>query len=148
MANSPVPASQTYAVQHPAIINAPDETFSRDVAVSGSLKASKAVVLGVGTVAAAGTNQGTAATIPSTAPFISVTAADATKGVILPVSVVGTEIAIHNVANATLKVYPPSGGDINDGSQDAALSIAAKTQARFVNVDGTTWSAVYTAPVA
>jgi len=42
-------------------------------------------------------------------------------------------------------VYPHSGGDINDGTGDAAVTIEGKTLAIFECVDGTTWAAIYTA---
>lgn len=141
MATSQVPAYQTSAVQFPALNVSPAETFKRDVTVEAGFKIGKGVVWAVGTVAAAGTNAATAAVLPVTAPFISVTAADATKGVILPASPIGTQFIIHNVANAVLKVYPPTGGNFNSGTTDAAVSVAAKTQARYINVDGTLWSA-------
>lgn len=68
--------------------------------------------------------------------------ADATKGIGLPTPQgVGDWCIVKNstAANAVLKVYPPAGQKINDGSADAALSMAAKTSAVFVSIDGLGW---------
>lgn len=54
-----------------------------------------------------------------------VTGADATKGVILPVTTGGDVVIIKNNTAAALKVYPQSGGTINALSTSAALSTAA-----------------------
>lgn len=76
----------------------------------------------------------------------TVTGADGTKGVVLPVPAAGDVVRVYS-ATATngLKVYPHSGGDINDGSADAAVTIEGKTMAIFESVDGTTWAAMFTA---
>lgn len=136
MATSPVPSSQTFATQKPELRVAGRHAFA-DALITEV--ASERII---GSVAAAGTNQATAGLIPQKS-FVQVTAADGTKGVVLPACGAGVEIAIHNVANAVLKIYPHAGGDINDGSANAALSIAAKSQARFVSLDGVTWSASF-----
>lgn len=100
------------------------------------------VFANVGTVAAAGSAQGDAAAL--THPVNICTGADGTKGVILSTS--STMTVVYNThATNGLKVYPPTGGDINDGSQNAAVTIEGKTQAIFVNLDGTTFSATFTA---
>jgi hypothetical protein len=135
MASSKVPAHQQFATQRPL------RTEAAEVVNTQPVNQQKPRRMSVGTVAAAGNSQGTAAALPDS-PVVSVTAADGTKGVILPANTGSNqEIVIHNVANAILKVYPPTGGDINDGTQNAAADVAAKTQARFFNLDGVTWSA-------
>ena len=68
-----------------------------------------------------------------------VTAADATKGVILPAAVAGRVVIIKNAANAVLKVYPATDDAINALSANAALSCAAYTAPMFVALDSTTW---------
>ena len=82
-----------------------------------------------GTVVAAGSNQGNATLIVYN--FTSVTGADATKGVILPTTSTGKLIVVSNIDAFTLKVYPPSGGKINRGSANAAITMAANTTAFF-----------------
>ena len=95
-------------------------------------------------VAPTGSTQGDAAQL--TAAVSIVTGADGTKGVILPVPKVGRQVSVYS-ATATngLKVYPHSGGDINDGTSNAAITIEGKTRADFLAVDTTTWAAIYTA---
>jgi hypothetical protein len=92
-------------------------------------------------VAATGSTQADAAAVPTTARIIDVTAADNTKGVVLPPGSAGLEIILYNGTASTLKVYPPVGGDINDGSTDAAFSHVTKVPRTYRCIDGTTWSA-------
>lgn len=94
---------------------------------------------------AAGSAQGDAANLSAGLNYVA--SADGTKGVILPSSSApGGIVYVYNLhATNGLKVYPPSGGDINDGSSNAAVTIEGKTLAVFVNVDDTTWAAIYTA---
>lgn len=93
------------------------------------------------TVGAAGSTAADAGAIPFSG-IVHATGADATKGVILPApSGPGDTCFVKNstAANAVLKVYPPSGEAINNGTADAALSMAAKTSALFVSLDGLGW---------
>lgn len=94
------------------------------------------------TVAAAGSIQGDAAAIAT--GFTLVSAADATKGVILPTAAAGKVCIIKNGANAVLKVWPAVGDAINALAGDGAMSIAAYTSAVFTAYDATTW---YTSPL-
>lgn len=98
----------------------------------------------VGALAAAGNSQGTAAAITETTTIVS--GADGTKGVILPADApIGAVFEVYSsVATNGLKVYPPTGGDINDGTQNAAVTIEGKTFATFRNLDGVTWGAQFT----
>lgn len=92
-------------------------------------------------LAATGNNQATAAAI--TGPLTQVTAADGTKGVVLPAAVAGLRYVLYNAAASALKVYPASGDDINDGTADASISVPAKTAAEFIALDTSTWQASY-----
>lgn len=97
----------------------------------------------VASVAAAGSAQGDAATL--TAGINTVSAADGTKGVILPAAVAGLVVEVYNEhASNGLKVYPATGDDINDGTANAAVTIEGKTLARFTALDTSTWAAIYT----
>lgn len=99
----------------------------------------------IGTVAAAGSAQGDATAITKLLTYV--TASDDAKGVKLPAAAAGLVYEVYNtVAAKVLKIYPSTGDDINDGTTDAALSIAGKSFARFVALDNTTWAAIYTAP--
>lgn len=103
----------------------------------------------VQTVAAAGSTNADAGAITSNGPtnVILVTAADATKGAILPAATAGTIFVVKNrdSENAILKIYPPSGAQINAlTATTGALSMAAKTCAVFAFTSATQ---VYTAPL-
>ncbi len=90
------------------------------------------------TVAAAGSNQGTAAAVSD--GFTLVSAADDTKGVILPAAVAGrTVILKNNVSGKTLKIYPASGDAINALSANASYDITGLTATLLVAYDATTW---------
>lgn len=96
-------------------------------------------------IAAAGNSQGTATAI--THRLTTVSAADGTKGVILPTPTkAGVRVFVYNEhASNGLPVFPHSGGDINDDTQNAAKTIEGKTWAEFLALDTTTWAAIFTA---
>lgn len=103
----------------------------------------------VQSVAAAGSTNADAVAITANAPInvVHVTAADATKGAILPAAAAGTIFIVKNsdAANAILKVYPPSGAAINAlTATTGALSMAAKTCAVFAFHSTTQ---IFTAPL-
>jgi hypothetical protein len=103
----------------------------RNVTLTGTLT-TDLLTRGVATPAAAGSNQGK--------QLNAVTAADATKGVILPTAVAGQPVLIVNtVAASVLKVYPASGGTINGLSQDAAFSVAGGALGIFIPTSTTQW---------
>jgi len=84
----------------------------------------------VSTIAAAGSTQADAT--PITTGKTVVTAANGTKGVVLPVAEVDMEVkVINSVADQALEVYPNSGAVINALSADAAFTIVAGTESTF-----------------
>lgn len=84
----------------------------------------------VTTVAAAGTVIGNAAALSE--GFNLVTAADNTKGVILPAFVAGEKIKVkNNTSGKILLVYPPVGGKINGGAANAVYNVAALAERTF-----------------
>ncbi len=92
-------------------------------------------------IAAAGSSQSDA-TVVSTV-VSSVSAADGTKGVVLPTN--GGHFRIYNEhASNGLKIYPPSGGKFNGGTSNAAITIEGKTIAVIDKVDDTNYAATYT----
>lgn len=108
----------------------------------GSAWISPPGVVASASVAATGSAQGDAAAIlPG---LTKVTAADGTKGVVLPAAVAGLVCYVKNSVAQILKVYPASGDAINALAGDAAISMAASTSAVFVAFDSTTW---YTIPL-
>jgi hypothetical protein len=97
-----------------------------------------------GDITAAGDDLDTAALILY--PVNNVGGADGDTGVVLPAGVAGQIIEVYNAAAATLKLYPPDdSGTINGGSEGAAISMATKTAATLICMDGTNWGAMYTA---
>lgn len=94
-------------------------------------------------VAAAGSAQGDAAALTGVLNIVS--GADGTKGVILPTCAEGLQYFVYNsVATNGLKIYPATGGDINDGTANAAITIEGKTLAIFIGTDATTWACSFT----
>lgn len=65
-------------------------------------------------------------------------------GVIISASMsVGSEIRIYNGGANALAVYPPTGGQINDGTANAAISITAARGAIITRLSATHFGAVY-----
>ena len=93
------------------------------VTTSGDILAGGFSLYDVGALVATGSSQATAATIVSHVTMVS--AADGTKGVVLPVAVTNGEFyAVGNtVANQTLKLYPSTGSAINAGALDASINV-------------------------
>lgn len=118
--------------------------------MGGGFSAGQALAIGgrAGTVAAAGSTQGTATTI--VASLTIVTAADGTKGVILPAASVGDEYWIENNSGSTLKVYPPTGAAIavpgtGLGSANAAYSQTTYAVCVYKAISSTQWFVVKSA---
>ena len=104
---------------------------------------SRMIPQNVASIAAAGSAQGDATAV--TAGINTVSAADATKGLILPAAKAGLVVEVYNEhATNGLKVYPATGDDINDGSANAAITMEGKGIARFTGLDTTTWAAAFT----
>jgi hypothetical protein len=95
-------------------------------------------------VAAAGSTQSDAAALQ--AGLNTVSAADGTKGVLLPAATAGgaTVMVYNEHATNGLKIYPATGDDINDGSANAAITIEGKTIAVCRPLDATTWAVQFT----
>lgn len=107
--------------------------------VLGGALFSVAPIFTAGSLAAAGNNQSTATLLGYTVNHV--TGSDGTKGVRLPASRAGTMVVVYNASSGqTLAVYPPSGGAINGGTANAAISLAALTPAVFVATSNTNWA--------
>lgn len=99
--------------------------------------------LDLASVAATGSAQGDAAALSE--GYNTVSAADGTKGVVLPTAVKGKKVWVYNEhATNGLKVYPNTSDDINDGTTNASITIEGKTLASFTAIDATTWVSQYT----
>ena len=110
--------------------------------ISGAPISGASVSVDVAKPAAAGSTRADATAM--TASFNWVTAADATKGVIVPAPTAGRVIIVKNddTANAILKVYAPGSAKINGVAGTTAFSMAAKTACLFVAYDTTDWFSV------
>lgn len=97
---------------------------------------------GIVAVTAAGANQGNAAALTAGSMNL-VTAADGAKGVVLPAAVANLVVEVYNASSSTLLIYPNTSDDINDGTVNVHVSLAANSFARFVAVDAVTWGSVY-----
>ena len=81
-----------------------------------------------------------------TKDFSRFTTAGSGTGAILPTKcTVGDQYVVANMGASTMALYPPSGGTINSGSTDAALSIGAKKTALVICVDALTFVAILSA---
>ncbi len=112
------------------------------MALSSPTLTGASVSVDVAKPAAAGSTRADATAM--TASFNWVTAANATKGVILPAPTAGRIVIVKNddTANAILKVYAPGSAQINSVAGSTAFSMAAKTACMFVAYDTTDWFSV------
>jgi len=112
--------------------------------VTGALTASGGVTgsvrLPVAAVAAAGTNQATAAALAEGLNVVS--AADGTKGVRLPTAVAGAVVIVKNTAAGALLIYPATGGAINAVAANGSYSITNLTSTMLVASSATQWYSV------
>ena len=116
-------------------------SISGATSVSASdLTTTGGLYLKTATVAATGSTQANAAAVSD--GFTLVTAADATKGVVLPAAVAGRTVILKNNANAVLKVWPASGDAVNAIAADSNYVLAAYTSSLLVAYDATTWYSV------
>ena len=111
-------------------------------AITSSTASVTSLNLNVAKPAAAGSTRADATAL--TASFSWVTAANATKGVVLPAPTAGRVIAIKNddTANAVLKVYAPGSAKINSVAGATAYSMAASTASLFIAYDATDWFSI------
>lgn len=91
----------------------------------------------VAAVAAAGTNQGTATLIANDVSIV--TTVGSGQGVRLPASSSARPRRVTNYGANALLVYPQSGGTINGGSTNAAVTLAVNGSVLFATADGTAW---------
>lgn len=103
----------------------------------------------------AGTTQTQAGATPTTAGNIRCTTGNANDGIALPradfPTQVNQEVLVQNLSAVALKVYPyldpvdgASGGTIDGGGANAALTHAASTTRKYVCTAKNTWKSVLT----
>ena len=119
-------------------INIPSTPLT-DAASTGALVyAMAAGRVNLAALSAAGTTQATGTAI--TAQVNTFTTVAAGAGATLPSSAaIGSEVVIFNRGANALLVYPPSGGSIESGAANAAVSVAAGGTARFTRETTTQW---------
>ena len=89
-------------------------------------------------IAAAGTNQATAAALSSARFIHRVTGANGTTAVRLPAGVVGATHIVLNAVNAALNIYPATGEEIENGGANIVLVGTALYAYIFTYVDAAT----------
>jgi len=88
-------------------------------------------------VTAAGTAQGTATAI--TADVNIVTTATTGQGVILYNGVIGDSQEIFNNTNVDIRVYPPTGGKVNQVATNSGFVLSPQTSAVVKKMTATQW---------
>mgnify|MGYP003680199312 FL=1 len=112
-----------------------------------------ALIMGVQTVAAAGSDQaGAGAITQGSGAVVIVTGADDAKGVRLPLlsdcTVGEAYFVMNNLSNKTLEVYPGSGDAVNVSSDNTAITVAADTINIFICMDSAEWFGAELPPIA
>jgi hypothetical protein len=93
-------------------------------------------------VAGATTAQATAT--PLTGTINQVTTASGQTAVLLPsTQPLGTAVHVYNSTSTAALVFPPVGGNINEGATNASFSVAQARTASFVRVSATKWIVQY-----
>lgn len=124
-------------------------SYSRELVGANFSVPETAGICGVETsLAATGSAQNDAAAI--TCSMTLATGADGTKGVILPLCIMGDEFWVFNNAGSALKVYPDSGAAISIagtglGSANTAFSQGANKATVYKRFTTTQWIALTTA---
>lgn len=118
--------------------------------MQGGCSAGQATAIGGlgGSVAAAGSAQSDATEVKASISIV--TAADGTKGVILPAGSVGDEFTLFNNTASTCKVYPPSGAAISVvgtglGTANAAHSLLTFKTGRYICQSSTQYFVIISA---
>jgi hypothetical protein len=92
------------------------------------------------TVAATGAGSAASDAAPITTGFVLVTAADGTKGVVLPTApLAGTFIIVKNNSASALAVWPDAAATINAIAANDDIDLAANTAAIFIASSPTQW---------
>ena len=112
-----------------------------------------ALIMGVQTVAAAGSDQaGAGAITQGSGAVVIVTGADDAKGVRLPLlsdcTVGEVYFVMNNLSNKTLEVYPGSGDAVNVSSDNTPITVAADTINIFICMDSAEWFGGEIPPIA
>ena len=112
-----------------------------------------ALIMGVQSVAAAGSDQaGAGAITQGSGAVVIATGADNTKGIRLPLlsdcTVGEAYFVMNNLSNKTLEVYPGSGDAVNVSSDNTPITVAADTINMFICMDSAEWFGAELPPIA
>lgn len=120
-------------------------TATTAAAVVGSVSVTTTELHTPGSITnAAGTDSATAAVMPAGVSAQIVNGADDTKGVRIDAADAVTNLTLdiwNNAANKILKIYPPTGHQINGAAVDAAFSTASGAGARLFYYGAGFWMA-------
>lgn len=120
-------------------------TATTAAAVVGSVSVTTTELHTPGSITnAAGTDSATAAVMPAGVSAQIVNGADDTKGVRIDAADAVTNLTMdvwNNAANKILKIYPPTGHQINGAAVDAAFSTASGAGARLFYYGAGFWMA-------
>lgn len=120
-------------------------TFATPVSTQAAINCEDEIVLqSVGTVAAAGSVLADAGVESTNAQSIIVTDANGTKGVRVWTNAIGDLRFYANQSASTLKIYPASGGTINNGGAGAAYTAPANSLTIMICLSATGWWALST----
>jgi hypothetical protein len=111
---------------------------------AGSLNAALLELSSVTNTITAGSTQTQAGATALALGFSRVSSASANDGVRLPQSSGGGSVVIRNDSGAAIKVWPPLGSKINDGTANAAdtSTIADNAARKYQAIDSTNWYTV------
>ena len=93
------------------------------------------ILFGSATIAAAGTNQGSATLISADNTYIG----SGTGGVILPAAVLGREISITNSTSSPINLYPASGNSLENLTANAPVVVPGYATVSVVAKSGSNW---------
>lgn len=94
-------------------------------------------IVSSGTLAAAGSTNANGGSIIK--DLVTITASDATKGVVLPTGVAGMRVTVINTVAAVLKVYPAGSGTINGVAAATGVAVTASAVATFYCTAADVW---------
>jgi hypothetical protein len=118
--------------------------------VTGKTTLAASFMRAVATIAADGSSRSDATAVTADKDIVYVSAADATKGIVLPTGaagLIGCVLHIVNTANAVLKVYSVGSDTINGVAGATGVAVPAKDSLIVTYVATNTWYG-WTAPEA
>lgn len=125
-----------------------EKTAAAGVTVDGTLLKDGGVTLGATgmlalssttTISAAGTTQGAATALTTGVNVVTTATASSADSVKLPTAAAGRVVIVHNGSSDTINIFPATGGAINGGSANAAVTLATTKARVFYAVSATAW---------